>query len=394
MAPGATLSGRPVGGNGLERDAATPVAYRFSSGIQQEIGWGTVVDVSYVGALNRHLEMQTNINYIPDGAKFVDLHPENIDPRTGKALPDDFLRPYLGYQAINIRGNWGTANYDSLQVQVNRRYSHGLQFGAAYTYARAFGIGDDDPASVSRIRPLEQWYYGPIGTNQRHNLTINYTYDLVKGKNLPSQNAVVRSLVGDWQLSGENAWVSGDWDNVDLSTTDSFDFTGGNEGARVVMTGDPILARGQRSPDRWFDTSVFARPSGRGDFGNEGRAVFQLPGINNWNLSLFKNVPVGRRNVQVRAEAYNVLNTLQFRNVDRAAKFDAAGNQTNVNFGKAKSARTPRTLQASLRVPFLRPIPCLAGGGAAMPAPGPFTGGESRYYSGLSGCSRHIAAIR
>ena len=352
MAPGATLSGRPVGVNGLERDAATPVAYRFSSGIQQEIGWGTVVDVSYVGALNRHLEMQTNINYIPDGAKFVDLHPENIDPRTGKALPDDFLRPYLGYQAINIRGNWGTANYNSLQVQVNRRYSHGLQFGAAYTYARAFGIGDDDPASVSRIRPLEQWYYGPIGTNQRHNLTINYTYDLVKGKNLPSQNAVVRSLVGDWQLSGENAWVSGDWDNVDLSTTDSFDFTGGSEGARVVMTGDPILARSQRSPDRWFDTSVFARPSGRGDFGNEGRAVFQLPGINNWNLSLFKNVPVGRRNVQVRAEAYNVLNTLQFRNVDRAAKFDAAGNQTNVNFGKANSARSPRIMQASLRFTF------------------------------------------
>src|SRR5258707_765310 len=102
MAPGATLSGRPVGVNGLERDAATPVAYRFSSGIQQEIGWGTVVDVSYVGALNRHLEMQTNINYIPAGPKFVDLHPENIDPRNGRALPDDFLRPYRGYQGINI----------------------------------------------------------------------------------------------------------------------------------------------------------------------------------------------------------------------------------------------------------------------------------------------------
>jgi hypothetical protein len=351
MAPGATLSGRPTGVNGLERDAQTPVAYRFSAGIQQEIGWGTVVDVSYVGALNRHLEMQTNINYVPDGAKFVDLHAENIDPRNGRALPDDFLRPYAGYQAINIRGNWGTADYNSLQVQMNRRYSHGLQFGAAYTYARAFGIGDDDPASVSLIRPLEQWYYGPIAGNQRHNLTVNYTYDLVRGQNL-SANRLVRLAFGDWQLSGENAWVSGDWDNIDLATTDSFDFTGGSEGARAVLTGDPRLSRGDRSPDRWFDTSVFARPSGRGDFGNEGRAVIQLPGINNWNLALFKNFPMGHRNISFRAEAYNVLNTLQFRNIDRGARFDAAGTQVNANFGKANQARNPRIMQASLRFTF------------------------------------------
>jgi hypothetical protein len=352
MAPGATLSARPVGVNGLERDAKTPVAYRFSGGVQQDVGWGTVVDVSYVGALNRYLEMQTNINYVPDGAKFVDLHPESIDPRNGRALPDDFLRPYRGYQAINVRGNWGTANYNSLQVQVNRRYIHGLQFGAAYTYARAFGVGDDDPATVSLIRPLQQWYYGPIGTNQRHNLTVNYTYDLVRGTNLPWQNALARAALGDWQLSGENAWVSGDWDNIDLSTTDGFDFTGGSEGARVVVTGDPRLSRGDRSPDHWFDTSVFARPSGRGDFGNEGRAIIELPGINNWNLSLFKNFPMDRRTLQFRLEAYNVLNTLQFKNVDRGARFDAAGVQTNANFGKVNSARNPRIMQASLRFSF------------------------------------------
>jgi hypothetical protein len=80
--------------------------------------------------------------------------------------------------------------------------------------------------------------------------------------------------------------------------------------------------------------------------------VIQLPGINNWNLSLFKNFPVGRRSVQFRAEAYNVLNTLQFKNVDRAANFDATGKQTNINFGKANSARNPRIMQVSLRFTF------------------------------------------
>ena len=353
MAAGTSLAQRPVGVNGLERDADTPVAYRYTAGVQRDIGWGTVVDVSYVGSVNRDLEMQTNVNPVPDGAKFVDLHPENIDPRNGRALPDDFLRPYRGYQAINIRTNFGTAHYNSLQVQVNRRYIKGLQFGAAYTYARAFGVGDDDPATVSILRPLQAWYYAPLASNQRHNLTINYTYDLPDlGKIW--DHAAVHLLLDGWQLSGENAWVSGDWDDVTLSTTDGFDFTGGSEGARPVLVGDPQLSRADRDAEtRWFNTDAFARPSGRGDYGNTPRTVIQLPGINNWNLALFKNFGLGGpRKFQFRIEAYNILNTLQFRDVDRGARFDPAGVQVNANLGTATTARNPRIMQMSLRFTF------------------------------------------
>lgn len=351
MAPGATLAQRPVGVNGLERHAATPVAYRYTAGLQREVGWGTVVDVSYVGSIDRNLEMQTNINPVPDGAKFVDLHPENVDPRNGRALPDDFLRRYVGYQAINIRSNWGKSNYNSIQVQVNRRYSRGLQFGVAYTYARAFGWGDEDPATVSILRPLDQWYYAPITSNQRHNLTINYTYDLPKRE---WSNPVVRGAINGWQLSGENAWVSGDWADISLSTTDSFDFTGGSEGARPVLLGNPVLPASQRDAlIAWFNTAAFGRPSGRGDYGNEPRNVIQLPGISNWNLALFKNFGLGgTRRLQFRIEAYNLLNALQFKDVDRGARFDATGAQVNANFGKATSARNPRIMQASFRFSF------------------------------------------
>jgi hypothetical protein len=352
MEPGATLAQRPVGVNGLERHAKTPLAYRYAAGVQREVGWGTVIDLSYVGSINRNLEMQENINPIPDGAKFVDLHPENIDPRNGRALPDDFLRPYRGFQGINIRSNWGTANYNSLQIQVNRRYIKGLQFGAAYTYARAFGVGDDDPASVSVLRPLEAWYYAPLSNNQRHNLTISYTYDL---PDVARQwNRAAQLALDGWQLSGENAWISGDWADISLSTTDSFDFTGGSEGARPVMVGDPMLPRGERDPlTQWFNTAAFQRPAGRGDFGNAPRTAIQLPGINNWNLAMFKNFGLGGpRKFQFRVEAYNVLNTLQFRDVDRGARFDPAGNQVNANFGKATTARNPRIMQMSLRFTF------------------------------------------
>ena len=306
MAPGTSLAQRPVGVNGLERHADTPAAYRYTAGVQRDIGWGTVVDVSYVGSINRHLEMQENINPVPDGAKFVDLHPENIDPRNGRALPDDFLRPYRGFQAINMRSNWGKANYNSLQVQVNRRYIEGLQFGAAYTYARAFGVGDDDPAAVSILRPLQEWYYAPLSSNQRHNLTINYTYDLPDLGKVWDHRAV-HLLLDGWQLSGENAWVSGDWDDVSLSTTDGFDFTGGSEGARPVLVGDPMLPRSERDAEtHWFNTAAFARPAGRGELRQHaahrapvaGHQQLEPRAVQELRPRRAAQVPVPRRGVQ------------------------------------------------------------------------------------------------
>jgi hypothetical protein len=81
--------------------------------------------------------------------------------------------------------------------------------------------------------------------------------------------------------------------------------------------------------------------------------VFQLPGINNWNLSFFKNFSMGkRRKLQFRWEMYNVLNHSQFKGVNSDAEFDAAGNQTNGSFGKVDSARNPRIMQGSLRFSF------------------------------------------
>ena len=102
-----------------------------------------------------------------------------------------------------------------------------------------------------------------------------------------------------------------------------------------------------------FVTSVFARPGLR-DFGNAPKDVYRGPGINNWDVTLFKNFPIGneRRTLQVRWEFYNVPNHTQFSGVDDTARFDPAGNQVNGRFGQATSARTARIMQASLRLRF------------------------------------------
>ena len=109
-----------------------------------------------------------------------------------------------------------------------------------------------------------------------------------------------------------------------------------------------------RTVDRWFDTSAFQRPSGRGDIGNNCyNAKVLLPGFTNHDLSLFKDFPLrGSHKLQFRWEIYNLFNHPQWNEVDTSAQFDAAGNQTDVNFGKVTSARTERRMQLSFRYQF------------------------------------------
>ena len=137
-----------------------------------------------------------------------------------------------------------------------------------------------------------------------------------------------------------------------LTTTDNFDFTGGEGGTgsdlggglRIVvptMTCDPMAHTGS-AVTGFFDVSCFARPSGRGDYGNAPRNAVRKPGIDNWNLALFKNFRMGgRRALQYRLEAYNVLNHTQFADIDRTARFDPTGAQVNTNFGTAIGISSP-----------------------------------------------------
>ena len=181
-------------------------------------------------APGRHLEVVQNINVVPDGAKFLDINPQNRNPQNPtQPLPDDFLRPFLGYSNINIRSHFGTSEYHALQVQLNRRYIRGLQFAAAYTFGTAKGIADEDEATISAVRPVKEWNYSPSASSQEHNLVVNYTWD-VPGLGAPLEQCVRARGLRQLAAVGENAFVSGDWAPIVLGTTDTFDFTGGTGG--------------------------------------------------------------------------------------------------------------------------------------------------------------------
>lgn len=334
---------------GWEKNVKTPVLYNFTFGVQRDVGFGTVVDVAYVGSRQRNLEQTRNINRVPAGARFL---PQNQDPtRAGQPLTDDFFRPHPGHGNISLRTNDGVANYHALQVAINRRFTKGLQFGLAYTYSRVKGTGNTDGAEVSTYFDAGARDYDYLNYDQPHVFVVNYTWDVPKASGLWN-NAAIRLLFDDWQISGITTFASGIPREITFSTVDGAEITGGGDAGRIVVSGDPNLPRGQRTPARWFDTSVFARPA-RGDFGNASRLPVRGPGISNWDATVFKNFPIrGKIQVQLRWEVYNLLNHPQYLDVDRAARFDAQGNQVNARLGQAITARPPRIMQGSIRLSF------------------------------------------
>jgi len=339
---------------GFDRNIDTPTLYSYTAGFQHDIGWHTVLDVAYVGSETRHLLQTRNINLVPYDSRFLAA---NQDPtRPGNPLPDNFFRPYPGYGDINFFENSGIANYNALQVQANRRFTHGLQFGVAYTLSRSRDYTSatetgTSPGRLPTYADVRDFTYGRSSFDQPHVAVINYTWDLPKAS-ARWDTAPVRALLDNWQISGITAFASGTPSGVTLALVDSgTDLTGGGDGTRVVVTGDPSVS--DPSFSRWFDTSVFARPA-KGDLGNGKKDIIRLPGTNNTDVTLFKRIPFGegRRVIQLRWEMYNVFNHTQYSAVDTTARFDAAGVQVNPTFGQVTATRSPRIMQGSIRFSF------------------------------------------
>ena len=136
------LSLSPAQVRTLNPDYKPQYTYNYSIGVQRDLGWKLVGDFSYVGSKGRKLLQTRNLNAVPYGTNFL---PSSIDPTTGGALPNVFLRPYLGYADILFSEFAGFSNYDALQMQVSRRYTAGLRFGVAYTFAKTQNVGIASP---------------------------------------------------------------------------------------------------------------------------------------------------------------------------------------------------------------------------------------------------------
>jgi hypothetical protein len=240
-----------------------------------------------------------------------------------------------------------------MQSQLNRQLTRNLSFGVSWTWSKFLESGPINPFLDNHWRNYAKGTY-----DRTHIFVVNYIYNLPK-LSRHWDNVFIRTAFDSWTVSGITSFISGAPMGFTYTFVKAFDITGAtgyNVDSRVVLTGNPVLSKSDRSVTRAFRTEV-VRPPDPSNFGigNAPRDAFRGPGVNNWDISLFKNFPFDReqmRRLQFRFETYNMFNHAQFNNVDTAARFDAAGNQTNGRFGQYTSSLDGRKIQLGLKFLF------------------------------------------
>ena len=154
------FSNRPSTVFGIERDAKTPKSYNYSVGVQRELGWGTVVDVTYAGFQMRNARdgrpTSTRCPTAP-GSSTSTRRTAIRRTRTPRSRTSSCVRTWATRTSPSARTS-APAHYNSLQVQLNRRYIRGLQFAVAYTLAKTISDGHE-PSTP--LRPGKAWNEGP-----------------------------------------------------------------------------------------------------------------------------------------------------------------------------------------------------------------------------------------
>ena len=179
----------------------------------------------------------------------------------------------------------------------------------------------------------------------------------IKERQERDREAVSRAILDGWQLAGVGFWRSGIPATVTYTTTDATgaDTMGGGDPVRISLVDgcNPILSRGERSEERWFDTSCFFRTP-VGSYGNTPLNNVRQPGNTNVDLSMSKTFPIGSHGhrLQFRADAYNAFRVTT-RAVNAAAQYDPLGNQVNSDFGRlALPTDEARQIELSLKYSF------------------------------------------
>jgi len=233
--------------------------------------------------------------------------------------------------------------YNALEAMLEKRFSHGLQFQAAYTFSKSIDDGSTfeetlDPFNYRASRALSLF-------NSKQRFVISYDWELP----IPKHEGFMGKLVNDWAVSGITQFQSGF--PIRLDTEDdneliaSIFFLGTEAPQRVApfQTLNPKTNGGF-----WFNPNDFQDPLPLGTF-NHGtqRSICCGPGLNEWDFAVHKKIPVTERTYfQFRGELFNVFNHTNFYNPD------GHFSDGPTLFGKITQAQDPRLVQFALKFYF------------------------------------------
>ncbi|MDQ2775598.1 MAG: hypothetical protein M3Y57_11885, partial [Acidobacteriota bacterium] len=349
------LSLSPTSVTAVQRDFEPPAVYNWSFGIQQDMGYGVLLDVAYSGNSQKHLLDTRNLNAVPYGTNFLASSRDPTVP--GKPVNSNLLRPLTGYTDINYLEFAGIGNYNALQVQATKRFSRNLTFHLSYSWSKALDLVDSNGSAVNPVLNYRSRNYGPSGFDRTHVMTIDYTYNLLAVSKYWN-NAFTRIGLDGWELSGVTNFQTGAPLALNYALTYSADLTGGTGNgldSRSVLVADP---NSKAPAGQWFNVNAVKAPLpgySVDGIGNASKAPIYGPGLDNWDISLFKNFRLGSneaRRMQFRFETYNTFNHTQFTGIDTGAKFNQNNVQTNTNYGYFTTAALARRLVLGLKFYF------------------------------------------
>jgi hypothetical protein len=339
-----------------------PYTQQWNFDIQRRLPGDVMLDTAYVGSKGTHLEGIVDINQVAPGAALAaGLHTANgltiftstDDPRINA------IRPYLGFNAINTIETAFDSNYHSLQVSARKSFGAAGLLGFSYTWAKY--MTDNGTDSSSAPQSSFNWHEGEYGLSlldRKMVLAFNYVYIIPA---FAHSHGIANKTLGGWELSGILSTYTGTPFTVTTSSVDpaGLGLLGSSaSSARPDMVCDPNAnAPHQYSgvtgagPPRWFNTACFQPvPQGTVRPGNTGRNTVRGPGYFNLDTSLIKNfglVKENRLNLQIRGEAFNVLNWVNPGTI-------SSTNNTSASFGEISPTafRAARRIQLAAKLIF------------------------------------------
>jgi hypothetical protein len=317
----------------VNKDQKIPYVEFWNATVEQLLPGGFNFSIGYVGNVGIHALAGYNLN-----AATV--------PGSGVAGQPEYTAGFKRTGTTTLVDGYTTTHYNSLQVRLDRHFSHGLGITSSYTWGKALGYKTD----TTNLSSLAQYInprsnYGRTTFDRTHTLVQSVIYELPFGKGKSFlKNGFAAQLAGGWQLSAIATEMTGLPLSLTASAT-SLNAPGNAQFVNVVGTFQTL--KGIGSGAQWFNPAAFSQPT-TAALGNGRQTMFSGPGFFNFDAAVFRNFALYERiKLEFRAEAFGLTNTPQFANPD--------GLISNATFGQitaTQGAFGNRVTQLSGKVTF------------------------------------------
>jgi hypothetical protein len=344
--------------------------WEWNLAIEHQFMKDFAVSAAYVGSHSTNLQYVTDANQITNLAL---LNSNDVSacngatPATIAASPSTCARPFPAFGGLSGSNFNGISNYDSLQLDVRKRYSNGLTFDVNYAWSHM--LDDQDSAGWGSTAGAQAWQIGNNLSSNSGNSNFDIpqalkgtaVYELPFGKSKPfmNQNAILDGVLGGWRLSGTFIYQSGTPFTVQDAGINDYS-QAGTAFANPIAGMNPFsgtCANGARTRTVtcWFNPAAFETPAvqGNGAFGYGRRNTLFGPKLSDVNLALAKTWHYKERSgFTLTGNFVNVFNHPSFSLPDTGGP---NGNPDISNSGAANItalANGPRTIQLGARIFF------------------------------------------